>query len=128
MTDDKLWKVFSEFIRLRDADNNGITTCITSGRRVHWKDADAGHFIGRRHRATKFDEQNVQAQSRHDNRLASGSQFAYGHAIDLKYGEGTALKLLALSRTTCKRGKFEIDELTKYYKKEVARLKQEKGL
>ena len=25
--DDKLWKVFSKFIRLRDADDNGIIIC-----------------------------------------------------------------------------------------------------
>ena len=128
MKDDKLWKVFSIYIRLRDADKNGIVTCITSGRRYHWKDVDAGHFISRRHLATKFNEQNVNAQSRHDNRFSSGEQFKYAKAIDKKWGAGTADKLLVLSRMTCKRGKFEIDELTKHYLKEIERLKVEKGL
>jgi hypothetical protein len=33
-----------------------------------------------------------------------------------------------MSRTTCKRGQFEIDALTKHYKAEAERLKREKGL
>lgn len=124
MSDDKLWVVFSEWVRLSHADENGIVTCCTSGRRMHWKDADAGHFISRRHLATKFDERNVWPQSRMDNRFQGGRQYEFGLMIDKKYGKGTAEKLLVLSRTTCKRGKFEIDELTKYYKAEVKKLKE----
>jgi hypothetical protein len=126
--DDKLWKVYSVYIRLRDADKNGMIRCITSGRMVHWKDADAGHFISRRHMATKYDERNVNAQSRHDNRFASGEQFKHSKAIDQKWGSGTADKLLVKSRTTSKMGSFEINALTEHYKKEVERLKSEKGL
>lgn len=128
MIDDKLWKVFSRYIRVRDADENGMISCITSGRRVHWKDADAGHFISRRHLATKYDERNVNAQSRHDNRFAAGEQYKHAKAIDKKWGEGTADKLLVLSRVTCKRGKFEIDVMLKHYTKEVERLMAEKNL
>lgn len=128
MKDDKLWRVFSEYIRLRDADSNGNIRCITSGKVMHWKMADAGHFIGRRHMATKFHEQNVNAQSRGANRFNSGEQFVYAKMLDKKYGAGTADKLLALSRSTKKFHSFEIDALTEHYKKEVARLKKEKGL
>lgn len=126
--DNLLWKVFSEYIRIRDADENGYIRCATSGRMVHWKEADAGHFISRRHLSTKFDERNVHAQSRHDNRFQSGKQYEFGLFIDKKYGKGTVDKLLVLSRTTCKRGKFEIDAMTEYYKAEVKKLKEMKGL
>ena len=128
MYDDKLWKVFSLFVRLRDADENGIITCITSGQRVHWREADAGHFISRNHKATKFDERNVWAQSRKDNRFNSGRQYEMGLAIDAKLGKGTSEKILIASRQVCKRGRFEIDELTKYYKKEAQNLAKLKGI
>lgn len=128
MYDDKLWKVFSVWVRMRDADENGYITCITSGRRVHWKEADAGHFISRKHLATKFDEQNVNAQSRHDNRFASGKQYEYGLAIDKKYGKGTAEKLYIKSKQVCKRSKFDVDVMTDYYKKKVKELKESKKL
>lgn len=126
--DDKLWKIFSVYIRLRDADKHGYCTCITSGQKVFWKECDAGHFIARSHKATKFNEQNVNAQTVRDNRFISGRQFEHSLAIDKKYGPGTAVKLLVLSRGICKWTKFEIDELTKHYKKEVQRLQKEKGL
>ena len=126
MKDDKLWKIFSQYIRLRDSDDTGHLNCITSGRRVHWKEADAGHFISRRHLATKFDEQNVNGQSRHDNRFAAGKQYEYALAIDKKYGKGTAEKLLVKSKQVCKRGKTEIEVMEQYYKKEVERLLKEK--
>lgn len=126
--DDKLWRAFSVFIRLRDADSNGYCRCITSGKLVHWSECDAGHFISRRHMATKYDEQNVHAQGRGDNRFRSGEQLIYAKAIDKKYGAGTADRILARSRGTRKFEQFEIDALTKHYQEEAARLKKEKGL
>ncbi len=128
MKDDGLWKVFSLYIRLRDADSNGNIRCATSGRVCHYTDADAGHFISRRHMATKYDERNVHAQSRHDNRFQGGRQYEFSLYIDKKYGHGTAIKLHIASRQLSKLGAFEIKELTKHYKKEVQRLKKEKGL
>ena len=128
MSDAKLWKVFSVYIRLRDADENGYCICITSGRRVHWTECDAGHFISSRHLNTKYNEKNVNAQSRHDNRFQYGRQYEYSLAIDKKYGQGTAENLLAQSRVICKRDRFEIDILTAYYKEQVKILKLTKGL
>ena len=128
MKDDKLWKVFSIWIRLRDADENGYCTCCTSGQRIFWKDCDAGHFISRRHLATKYDERNVHAQRRFDNRYGAGKQFEYSLFIDKKYGKGTAELLLLKSRQRSSMGAFEIDQLTKYYKTLVKELKEKKGL
>lgn len=126
MKDDKLWKIFSVYIRLRDADGNGFCRCITTGRLVYWKDCDAGHFISRRHLATKYDERNVNAQSRGSNRFRSGDQFLYSVNVDKKWGKDTAIKLLAKSRQTKKFYDFEIKALEEHYKKEVERLKKEK--
>jgi hypothetical protein len=78
--------------------------------------------------ATKYDEQNVHAQGRFDNRFAAGQQFIYAKEIDKKYGKGTADKLLIRSRMTSKIGKFEIDNLTKYYKEEANKLRKLKNL
>ncbi len=128
MKDDALWKVFSVYIRLRDADKNGNIRCISSGKICHWKEADAGHFIGRRHMATKYHEQNVNAQGRGANRFNGGEQFAYSKAIDKKYGPGTSDKLLVLSRQLKKYHDFEIKALIGHYKREVERLQKEKGL
>ena len=123
MKDDKLWRVFSLYVRLRDSDENGNGKCITCGKLVHYQSAHCGHFISRRYLATKFDEQNNALQCVSCNTYNQGRQFEYALAIDRKYGKGTAEKLYLKSKQTCKRGKFEIDEMTKYYKKEVEKLK-----
>lgn len=127
-SDTKLWNIFSIYIRLRDANEDGFCICCTTGRMVHWKLCDAGHFMGRRHNATKYDERNVHAQSRGSNRFNSGDQYAHSQFIEKKYGRGTADLLLVLSRNKKSFSQFDIDELTKYYKSEVERIKKEKGL
>lgn len=116
MKDDKLWRVFSDYIRRSNADDSGYCTCATCGVRGHWKDMDAGHFISRNHKATKFDPQNVAPQCKKCNRFLGGRQYEFGLYIDKKYGNGTAEKILARSRQVHKMGQFEIDALTKHYK------------
>jgi len=130
MKDDNLWVAFSRFIRLRDSDENGIATCFTCGARQTWNSGgmQAGHFIGRRNQSTKFDEKNVHAQCVQCNHFNAGMQFEYSIALDKKYGDGTAVNLLAQSRTTCHRSEFEIKELTKYYRQKVKELIKEKRI
>ena len=44
----KIDKVFHEYIRRRDADNNtGYCNCITCQKKIHFTESDAGHFISR---------------------------------------------------------------------------------
>ncbi len=78
MKDDRLWKWFSLYIRLRDADNKGIITCITCGAKHFWKgtnQVNAGHFMSRKHNATKYDEMNVHGQCVACNKYGYGKGF-----------------------------------------------------
>jgi len=126
--DGKLWKVFSEFIRIRDSDSNGIGRCFTCSFTADWKRFDAGHGIGRQHKSTKYDERNVHSQCKRCNGFEGGQQAIYKEEVEKRYGQGTWDELVLKSRQVCKRGKVEIEVMTEYYKKEVARLKKEKGL
>ena len=116
---DKLDTIFSKFIRLRDADDNGICRCITSGEFAHFKECDAGHFMSRNNMATRWDEQNVNAQPRADNRFKAGRQYEHGLAIDKKFGKGTSEKLLIKSKSPCKFQDFELEEMIEKYKQKV---------
>lgn len=95
--DRRLWAIFSRYVRLRDTVD-GYARCITCGSAKPLEAMDAGHFVGRRYKATRFDERNVNAQCRYCNRFNGGESFAYGKAIDAKYGPGTADELYRLSR------------------------------
>ena len=124
----ELDKWFSLFIRLRDATSEGLVQCITSGRTYHYKNIHAGHFISRRHLATRWCELNVSAQSAADNLFGQGEQYKFGLALDNKYGEGTAEELQYKSRQTVKMSRIDYEDKISYYKEAVEKLKKEKGI
>lgn len=123
----KLDNIFSKYIRLRDTDDEGYGKCISTGRFIHYSQADAGHFISRDRMSTRWNEKNVHLQSRQANRFKSGQQFSQSISIDHKYGEGTSEILLAESRKTCKLTDFELDALIDHYKKQVVELTKRKN-
>ena len=126
--DKKLWKVFSEYIRLRDADENGICTCFTCGLKRHWKQMDCGHGIGRQHKATKFNEKNNHAQCKRCNGFEGGMREVYKQRMDEKYGEGTWDRMELVSKQTVKYSQHDYDAYERLYKIEVKRLKILKNL
>lgn len=99
--------LFSKAIRLRDTID-GRGACITCGKVLSITQLHAGHFQSRRHSATRYDEENVNAQCAGCNTFRGGEQYKYGLALDEKYGEGTAKKLAKLAQTY---HKFTVDEL-----------------
>lgn len=62
---EKLDRVFSLYIRLRDTDENGYFRCPTCGRVKTFKDADCSHYWSRTHTSTRFDEDNCVAECRY---------------------------------------------------------------
>jgi hypothetical protein len=118
--DDKLWKAFSEYIRRRNADENGMVKCFTCSSFKHWKEMQAGHGIPRQHWGTRYDEKNVQSQCRKCNCFEQGEQAEFSKQVDLKYGAGTWGLLIIKKHLVRKRpSKFEIDALTKFYKQKI---------
>ena len=124
----ELDKWFSLYIRLRDADENGVVICFTSGRAYPYKNIHAGHFMSRRCLSTRWCEINVQPQSAADNLFAQGEQYRFGLNLDAKYGEGTAEDLQIKSRQIQKFSRVDYEEKISYYKSAVEKLKKEKGI
>mgnify|MGYP003151867463 FL=1 len=112
----RLDTVFSEYIRKKNADSRGYVTCITSGRKYHYSEVDAGHFISRKEMSTRWHEDNVHPQSRYDNRYRYGKQYEYGLALDNKK-KGLAKRLYKLSKQTVKYSVNDLQELLEKYKK-----------
>ena len=128
MKDGKIWKIFSTYIRLRDADENGNCTCITCGYTGPWKSFDCGHGIPRQHKATKYHEQNNHAQCKRCNGFEGGKREIYKEKINKKYGRETWEKLEVMSRAVSKAGPYEFKVMEAYYKSEVEKLKKLKGI
>ena len=120
----KLDAVFSEFIRLRD----GTFVCISCGRLLPYDQADCGHYINRKHMSTRFSEKNCNAQCRSCNRFDEGNIQGYRRGLVAKYGESVVLMLEASKNQINKLSEFEYKAMIDHYRKEVKRLKKEKGI
>jgi hypothetical protein len=120
--------IFSQYIRLRNADSNGNVACFTSGVIKHWKEQHCGHFQSRRHMATRWHEKNCQVQSVKENIFNQGNQYTFGKNLDLVYGAGTADKLEKLAKSEIKISKDEIQYYIQDYTEKVKQLKEQKSL
>ena len=118
----KLDRVFSRFVRLRDADNDGHISCVTCGSKHHWKDCHAGHFVKRQHMAVRWDERNVNAQCCRCNLYMGGCQDEYAYHIANTMGQGTLAELLDKKRETKKWTRPELEELIQKYSERVLAL------
>jgi len=117
----KLDAVFSEYIRLRNADNNGNVTCFTCGKVEYWKrkGMQAGHFQSRKHYATRWDEINVQVQCSGCNVFKYGEQYKFALNLDKQFGDGTAEELFIKAKEIVKFSTKELETLITYYKDQV---------
>ena len=72
--------------------------------------------------ATRFDEQNCNAQCRSCNRFDEGNMEGYRIGLIRKYGEGTPEKLYIKKFNVCKMSQAEVNILTNYYKRQLKQL------
>jgi hypothetical protein len=64
--------VFSKLVRVSEANTKGIGTCITCGAQKRWQDLQCGHYISRKHLATRFLRENCAIQCCGCNMLGHG--------------------------------------------------------
>jgi hypothetical protein len=110
----KLDSIFSQYIRLRYSKNE-ISECVTCGKQDHWKKLQAGHFISRKHYATRYDEDNVQVQCSGCNVFRYGEQYLFSKYLGVDLSE----ELLMKSRKIQKFTDNELLEMIEIYKKKL---------
>lgn len=57
--------LFSKVVRLRHANAHGYVACYTCGDVYYWRDGlriNCGHYVSRKHHATRYDEDNTRPQ------------------------------------------------------------------
>jgi hypothetical protein len=112
--------VFSKYIRLRDARENGMVTCVTCPTTKHWKEMQNGHWITRIELNTRFHEYNCHAQCWGCNGYGRGKNHLHELAIIDLHGEDVRDELLKLSKEITKN--VDYNALIEYYTKEVNEL------
>ncbi|MDR0402143.1 MAG: recombination protein NinG [Treponema sp.] len=124
----KLDRAFSLFIRLRDSDENGSCTCITCGKTAFWKEMQCGHYIGRRHMQTRYEELNTAAQCPWCNGFMEGRHFIFRQRLAERHGEEAVKRIEALAQIPGGLNRELLNYLILTYQAKVKKLKKEKGL
>jgi len=124
----KLDTIFSLYIRLRSADDNGNNQCCTCGKIDNWRNLQCGHFVSRRYLATRFHEANCFPQCVSCNVFKYGEQWKFGQFLDRNFGDGVSEELVILGHSTLKISRADYEEKISYYKSVVEKLKKEKGI
>ena len=105
----KLDKVFSQYIRLKDADHAGYVSCFTCGVTKNWREVDAGHFQSRGKYATRC---------KRCNGFRGGEQYQFA----LNLGTDLADELVLLSNQPARLTNEWLLEKIKHYQQEVKKL------
>jgi len=103
---------------MKQADWRGYGSCVTCGVVLPWKSLQAGHFISRKHYATRWNEENVQVQCVACNVYRYGEQYLFGVYL----GEDKSQELLQLSREVVKFSNIDLEIKINYFKRKIDEL------
>lgn len=122
----KLWPVFSEFIRKRDClKTTGCTSwglCFTCNRRYHYKLLQAGHFVAGRHNGNLFSERGTHAQCYNCNINLKGNTLQYRRKVIELYGHGVDEELEAEARAVKIYKIYDFEAMIVEYKNKIKEL------
>lgn len=101
---------FSRYIRIREANTNGIAECYTCGKSSHWTTLQCGHYIKRADTLLRWDSRNARTQCVECNCNKHGNMEVYTDNLEKEY-PGLPLQLKEESREVNKYGREELKQL-----------------
>ncbi len=124
----KLDKIFSLYIRLRDSKQFGYKAfkCISCGQIKPFAKADCGHYYSRSKMSTRYDEDNCNSECNFCNRFKSDHLDGYRENLIRKIGQSRFDLLRSHSNQVKKWSEFELQQLIKYYSALVDKMLEEK--
>lgn len=103
-------RLVSTYIRRKHAVRN-IATCVTCGKRGHYKNMQNGHYISRRIMSLRFEEMNCHVQCKYCNETLGGNLKVYRQYMLQKYGTERTEALEARARNGIKISTPEIQDV-----------------
>jgi hypothetical protein len=122
----KCWKLFSEWVRRRDADEGGTVYCVTCRIPIFWKEAHAGHFVPGRTNAVLFHPEITNPQCPVCNLWRGGNYQAYTLYMLDKYGRAKVDEFLALRRQVKKFTRADLEGLIEEYKNKLTEMNNDR--
>ena len=118
------WRVFSEYIRRRDAfefsgDADGMAKCCTCKNVSHWKDLQAGHGLAGRNNGILFEEKCCKAQCRSCNVYGGGKPDEYHDLLIDEIGAEGFQELVKQKHTTKRYTAIELKEMRDEYQAKI---------
>jgi len=120
----KTWDMFSKYIRMKYANENGYVKCITCGVIKHWREMQAGHYIDGRSNAVLFEEDLVHCQCFSCNCMLHGNKSEYASFMYKTYGEKRVDELRRLSKFSVKFSIADLELLLEKFSKKVEELEK----
>lgn len=80
----ELDQVFSRWVRVSNADKDGMVACYTCGVVKHYKQMHNGHFISRQYLAVRFDPRNTRPQCPGCNLYGNGKPVEFARKLELE--------------------------------------------
>jgi hypothetical protein len=76
--------VFSQYIRLKYANERGLVKCFTCGVEKHWTMVDNGHYVKRGHLLFRLDERNCRPQCKpcNSDQSTNGKQHIFAKNLE----------------------------------------------
>lgn len=114
--------IFSQFIRLKYADADGMVKCYTCNIVKHWTLMQCGHFAKRGNLYLRFDERNCRPQEATCNEINYGMPAEFLRRLN-KEEEGLGDILLEEARIVHKPTRDEIRQVIAEYSPKVTKMK-----
>ena len=112
--------VYSKYIRWYYADHTGVVECYTCGVQKPVKEMQCGHFQSRRHKSTRWHEDNTRPQCVKCNMFSQGEQYLFGQKLKADIGDYAVDEIIQLSRQSVKYSTGDLQYLIDLYKKKLA--------
>ena len=118
-------RVFSEYVRLLDADERWMCKCVTCGRTMPWTEIQNWHFVTRWALKYRFEKCNCNCQCYTCNCILNWNYQKYTLYMIDKYGREFVEAMLS-DKTIIEIKQYEYEEMIKNWYSEIQQLKTTK--
>lgn len=111
----RLDKIFSEWIRRKDAGAYGRAMCVSCGMVARWSKMQCGHFIPRHYLAGRWNPDNCFVQCPSCNVFKRGNYPGFAAYLNKHFGPQRIEELLELKRKTLKLTRSDLQGMIDRY-------------
>ena len=115
----KCWDLLSEWVRRSNADDGGYVRCYCCGAAIHWKEAQAAHFVPGRTGAVLLREDLLRPNCVRCNVFLNGNYHAFTLRMIDEVGRAKVEEFLALRYQTRKWTRSELEAFVDEYKRKL---------